>query len=375
METLQIILFSFLAFIVVISVIVFIHEFGHYFVAKINGVKIESFSIGFGPEITGWNDRSGTRWKLSYVPLGGYVKMFGDEGAASTPDKEKMKELTPEEEKMAFHSQNLWVKSAVVSAGPIANFLLAIVIYTIMFSVYGRLVSTPEIGDVVMDSAAYEAGLQAGDYVLEIDGEKVERFSDIQNIIQVNPGKEVPIVYRRDNRIIKGFITPKLVKRKDRRGNEVEISVLGVASVKGFVDTLPLGEALVEGAKETYSFSIRTLQILGQIITGERSARQISGIIRIGDYTGQFAERSIDDETFYHILRFMAILSINLGLINLFPIPMLDGGHLLYYAVEAVSGRPLAERVQEYGFRLGFVLLIALMVFALFNDLRHYNVF
>ncbi len=358
------------SFILIISVIVFIHEYGHFWVARRCGVKVESFSIGFGPEIWGWNDRHGTRWKFSVFPLGGYVKMFGDVGAASTPDEKKLKKMTAEEKRGAFHLKPLWAKAAVVSAGPIANFLLAIVILAFFFMYYGRPETTPEIGTVVEDSAAEAAGFQVGDIIMELDGKRIGRFEEIQRIVSLSPDIPLSFVIQRGETLIEGTITPTLSKSTDIFGNEVEIGLIGVASSTVNYKTLGPSAAIIAGVTETYSISVNTLKAVGQMITGTRSTDDLSGVLRIAKYSGQSTEKGI-----HTVLWFMAVLSINLGLINLFPIPMLDGGHLMYYAIEALSGRPLAERVQEYGFRIGFALLIALMIFATVNDLRHFNIF
>jgi len=310
MELLQIIFQNLLSFVFILSTIVFIHEYGHYWVAKKCGVKIDSFSIGFGKEIFGWSDKAGVRWKVSLIPLGGYVKMFGDEGEASTPDGEKIKEMSAEEKAVAFHTQPLFSRFMIVLAGPIANFLLAIIILTGFFNYYGRPETLPVVNSVVAGSAAEGIGLQEGDKIIEIDG------------------------------------------------NNIEYKELGIFS------------AFTTSITETYSLSARTLEAVGQMITGARPADQISGILRIADYSGKSVEQGLRT-----VLWFMAILSINLGLVNLFPIPMLDGGHLFFYIIEGVTGKPLSEKTQEYLFRFGFAVLISLMLFATFNDLKHFNIF
>ena len=361
---------SFLSFILIISVIVFIHEFGHYYVAKLCGVRVEAFSIGFGPEIYGWFDKDKTRWKISAFPLGGYVKMFGDVGEASTPDKKKLEKLSKEERRYAFHLKPLRQKAAIVSAGPAANFILAIVILSIFFLYYGRPETLPVVGDVMAGSAADQAGFKKDDVIVELDGQKIERFEQIQRIVSLNPGLPLDYVIDRNGNLITGSLTPILVETTDIFGNKIVAGRLGITSGKVQHVKMDLATAIVAGFTETYNISVNTLKAVGQMITGQRSADDLSGILRIGKYSGQAAEKG-----FSTILWFMAVLSINLGLINLFPIPMLDGGHLLYYAVEAARGRPLAEKVQEYGFRFGLVLLITLMVFATFNDLKYFNIF
>lgn len=359
-----------LSFLVIISVIVFVHEFGHYFVAKVSGVRIEAFSIGFGKEIFGWTDTSGTRWKFSMVPLGGYVKMFGDEGASSKPDKEKIKKLTPEEEKVAFHTQPLGIKSLIVMAGPFANFILAVFILTFFYWQFGRPETMPVVGEVLNDSAAQEAGLQTGDTILELSGAAIERFEDIQGIAMLHPGEALSLAYEREGTKMSTTITPRLTETTDAFGNKVKMGLIGIKSGEVKYTKLPLAASFLYSARETVRICERTLVAVGQMITGRRSTEELSGILRIAQYSGQSAERGV-----MVVLWFMAVLSINLGLINLFPIPMLDGGHLMYYAVEALSGRPLAEKIQEFGFRLGFAFLVLLMLLATYNDLRHFGFF
>ncbi len=358
-------------FIIIISVIVFIHEYGHYWVAKKCGVRIEAFSIGFGKEIWGFNDKSGTRWKFCWVPLGGYVKMFGDEGVASNPDDEKIKAMKEEDRKVAFNTQGLPLKTAIVAAGPMANFLLAIVILTFFFNHYGMAESSPEVGSVLEDSAAADIGMQTGDIIRELGGSKVTSFKDIQDTVMLHPEIDLEIMYERDGEFISTIITPRLKATEDIFGNKIEIGLIGITP-GGIIRTeqLGLGQAFVASISETYNICARTLTAVGQMIVGQRDADQLSGIARIAEYSGQAASRGLET-----ILWFMAILSINLGLINLFPIPMLDGGHLFFYAIEAVKGKPLSERALEYSFRVGLVILISLMLFATFNDLKHFGVF
>lgn len=370
MEWISDFLHNFLSFVVIISVIVFVHEFGHYYVAKLCGVRVEAFSIGFGPEIYGWYDKDKTRWKISAFPLGGYVKMFGDMSEASTPDKAKIAKMSKKDRRYAFHLKSLKQKSAVVAAGPIANFLLAIVILTLFFFYYGRPETLPEVGEILEGSSAEQAGFKSGDVVVSLDGQKIERFEQIQRIISLNPGLPIPYSLQRGGEIINGTVTPTIVETTDIFGNTIKAGRLGIASGKISHTKLGLGEALITGVSETYNISISTLKAVGQMITGSRKTDDLSGILRIGKYSGQATERG-----FSTVLWFMAVLSINLGLINLFPIPMLDGGHLLYYGIEAASGRPLAERIQEYGYRFGLILLVFLMIFATFNDLKYFNIF
>lgn len=371
MDLLQIIIHNFFSFIVIISFIVFIHEFGHYWVAKKCGVKIDAFSIGFGPEIFGWNDKSGTRWKISAVPLGGYVKMHGDENAASVPDQAKLNAMSVEEKSGSLHAQNVWKRMAIVGAGPAANFILAIVILTGFFMAYGRMQTSAIVGNVMEDSPAQEAGLIAGDSILSIRGEKISRFEDIVSIVSLNADVPLEVVIDRDGVQQTLSVTPRATEVENVFGESDKRGLIGISpAVRGDHQTLSFVPAVGHAVAETWHMSIRTLEALWQMVTGQRPADQLSGILRIGDYSG----KAVDMGT-QMVLWFMAVLSINLGLINLFPIPMLDGGHLAIYTVEALRGRPLPEKVQEYCFRFGFAVLIGLMLFATFNDLKHFGVF
>jgi regulator of sigma E protease len=370
MELINTFLYNTASFIVILSVIVFIHEFGHYYIAKISGVKIEVFSIGFGKELFGWNDKSGTRWKISILPFGGYVKMFGDIDPASAPDSEKIKGFTKAEKKIAFHTKPLYIKAAIVVAGPIANFILAIAIMTFMFSYYGKPTTLPIVNTVLENSAAYEAGLQAGDVVLDMDGEKVSSFIDIQRIVSINTGTPIITNIQRGPNTMTISITPKITTRQDMFGNDIKASFLGISSTTISYEKLGVAQSIVSSTIETYNISKGTLKAMGQMIRGERSVREISGPIGIAKYSGQSAEKGIGT-----VLWFITILSINLGLINLFPIPVLDGGHLLYYAVEAVRGKPMADKIQQWGFKIGIALVVTLAIFAVFNDIRNLNIF
>lgn len=364
METLAAFFYNLAVFIPVISIIVFVHEFGHYYVAKRCGVKVDVFAIGFGKEIFGWNDKSGTRWKICWLPFGGYVKMFGDVNPASAPDP-TAKDLSEEDKQKTFHFKSLPQKAAIVAAGPIANFIFTIVVVTFFFSYYGKVETPTQIGDVLEDSAAAEAGLLPGDVILAIDGSGVEGFSDIARIISLNPGTPADIHFSRDGEEQMKTITPKVTVTEDALGNEVKVGRLGIQAMEGNRIKLGIGQSVIEASKETYYICTGTLKALGQMITGKRGMEDLGGPIRIAKYSGQASKQG-----FAVMVWLMALISANLGLINLFPIPALDGGHLLYYVIEAVQGKPLAEKFQEYGFRFGIGLVIALAIFATFNDIR-----
>jgi len=355
-------------FLVVLTVLVFVHELGHYWVARRNGVRVEVFSIGFGPELFGWNDRSGTRWKFSAIPLGGYVKFFGDADAASTPGAE-LPEMTEAEKAVSFHHKRLGQRAAIVAAGPIANFLFAIVLYAGLFSFIGQPFTPPDVGGVVSGSVAEKADIRAGDRIVRINGERIERFEDIQRIVQLGLDQPLSIVVQRDGREVSLTATPAVTLETDRLGNQIRVARLGIRG--GGIEFVRHGpvEAGWRAVSETYTQSVATLKALGQIIVGRRSSDELGGPIRIAQMSGEVAQGG-----FSYLVAFMAILSINLGLINLFPVPLLDGGHLLFYGFEALRGRPLGQRAQEYGFRVGMVLVFSLMIFATWNDLVHLRV-
>ncbi|HEX2116051.1 MAG TPA: RIP metalloprotease RseP [Alphaproteobacteria bacterium] len=350
-------------FLVVLTVLVFVHELGHYWVARRNGVRVDVFSIGFGPELFGWTDRAGTRWKVSAIPLGGYVKMFGDADPASSPDP-NLATMSENERAVSFHHKRLGQRAAVVAAGPIANFLFAIVVFAGVYSIIGQPFTSPEVVSVVSDSAAERAGLMAGDRIIRINGVDVERFEQIQRIVQLNLDHPLELTVRRNDQIVSLTAVPTIEEKADARGNLVRTPRLGIEGRKvEFVQHGPL-EAIWRGMAETWIQTAGTLQALGQMVLGKRQADDLGGPLRIGEMAGDVARGGPGS-----LLIFMAVLSVNLGLINLFPVPMLDGGHLLFYVIEALRGRPLGPRAQEYGFRIGLVLVFSLMLFATWNDL------
>jgi regulator of sigma E protease len=358
------------AFLVILTVLVFVHELGHFIVARLCGVRVEVFSIGFGKEIFGWTDRANTRWKFSLIPLGGYVKMFGDANAASVPDNEAVASLSEEEKAYAFPHKSLFQRVLIVAAGPFANFLFAIVLLAGLFATVGQLFTVPIIGEVLPDSAAAEAGLQVDDLILSINGDEIERFEELQSTVAASADREIKLVIERDGKIVEIFAIPRKVTRSDFFGREHEMGLLGIRSNDLEVIVHPFPEAVWQAAKETLSITNQTLEGVWQIITGQLSLSQLSGPIGIAKMSGQVAGIG-----FIQTVGFMALLSINLGLINLFPIPMLDGGHLLFYFFEGIRGKPLAEKVQEYGFRIGLALVMTLVVVVTFNDLMQLRVF
>lgn len=362
-------------FILVILVVVFVHEMGHFLVARWNGIKVEAFSIGFGPEIWGFDDRHGTRWKMSLVPLGGYVRFLGDENAASVPNPDAVAAMPEDERATSFPAQNVWRRMAVVAAGPIANFLLAIVIFAAIFMLFGKVVTTAQVDEVSAGSAAEEAGFQPGDVVLEIDGRQIESFSDLQRLVSTSAERELDVLIERDGRELALVATPRRQEVTDRFGNTQRFGVLGLRRLQeggtppevrryGPVD------ATILGVQETGFIVERTFVYLKRLVVGEESADQLSGPIRIAQVSGQVASIL----SIAAILNLIAVLSVSIGLVNLFPIPMLDGGHLLYYSIEAIRGKPLSERWQEYGFRVGLAMVLMLMLFATWNDLSQLDI-
>jgi regulator of sigma E protease len=358
-----------LPFLGILTVLVFVHEMGHFLVARRNGVRVEVFSIGFGPEIFGWTDRAKTRWKFSLIPLGGYVRMFGDANAASQPSGDQT-ELTAEERAISFHCKRLSQRTWIVAAGPLANFLFAVVLLAGLFATVGQPFTPPVVGDVVPDSAAAEAGILPGDRFVALNGSAIERFEEVQQIIRLNPERQIEIIVQRDGREVVLSAVPKLTEITDNFGNQQKIGLLGVTRSGVEYATYGPFTAVWRAARETVSLSVGTLQAVGQIIVGARSTDELGGPLRIAQMSGQVTESGI-----VTVIWFMAVLSINLGLINLFPIPMLDGGHLLFYGIEALRGRPLGEQAQEYGFRIGLALVFSLILFVTWNDLVNLGVF
>ncbi len=356
-------------FLFALTILVFVHEFGHYIVARWCRVRVEVFSIGFGPELFGWNDRAGTRWRISAVPLGGYVKMFGDSDPASSPDP-RLSSMSAEQRAVSFHHKGLKQRAAIVVAGPLANFLFAIVVLAIVYAVVGQPYSRPEIESIQPASAAEQGGLKPGDIVRSIDGAAINRFEDIQRIVQASPEIPLLIVVDRGGAEFELIITPGVTELIDRIGNRARIGLLGVRNSRlAIVRHDPLA-AVWHATRETWGLSIATLHYVGQMIVGARPADEIGGPLRIAQMAGEVSRRHDPVSMSW----FLVVLSINLGLINLFPIPMLDGGHLVFYAAEALRGRPLGARVQEYAAYLGLSLVLALMVFATWNDLVHLRV-
>jgi regulator of sigma E protease len=357
-------------FLFVLTIVVFFHELGHFLVARWAGVKVLTFSLGFGPELAGFNDRHGTRWKISAVPLGGYVKFFGDESEASTPSSEALASMTEEERAGSFHHKKVGPRAAIVAAGPIANFILAIVIFTGLFTFFGKPNMSARVDKIEVGSAAAAAGFQAGDVVTAIDNQPIENFSDMQRIVSIRAGEKLSFTIKRGDSIVQLQGTPELKEQKDPFGNVHRLGVLGItrAAQPGDVATERVNPATAMwlGVKETWFVIDRTLAYIGGVFTGREAADQVGGPLRIAQISGQVATIGLAA-----LIHLAAVLSISIGLLNLFPVPLLDGGHLLFYAVEFIRGRPLSDRAQEMGFRIGLGLVLMLMVFATYNDILH----
>lgn len=357
-------------FLFVLTLVVFFHELGHFLVARRCGVRVLVFSIGFGPELFGFNDRHGTRWKLSAIPLGGYVKFFGDENAASVPDAAALAAMSEEDRRHSFVHQPVGRRAAIVVAGPVANFLLAIAIFAALFMVFGKPSTSPRVDAVQPGSAAQAAGFQPGDLVLTIDGRPIESFPDMQQIVSTSAGETLTFEVDRGGVKVTLKATPTLRESKDRFGNVHRIGVLGITRSPSPDDThfQPVGpvKALELGVQRTWFVVERTLSYIGGVVSGREAADQLGGPIRIAQVSGQVATEGLPS-----LFSLTAVLSVSIGLLNLFPVPLLDGGHLLFYGIEAVRGKPLSERAQEVGFRIGLAIVVMLMIFATYNDLLH----
>jgi len=364
-----------LPFIVLILIVVFIHEYGHYYFAKRYGVGVTDFSIGFGKEIFGWNDKSGTRWKICWIPLGGYVKFFGDRNVYSQTDhKEILEKYSEEEQKKLFTLKPLYQRSLIVFGGPLANFLLALVIFFSIYTFIGKDFTPAVITEVQKDSPAMFGGLRQDDIILEIDGNKVQSIMDVSKYITMSTDEFIDFKVKRSNDEILLKIKPDMVLSEDNLGNSLNKRMVGIklGAYNNEINHVKLGPAqsLFHAAKEVYYVSTTSLKYIGGMITGKADTSQLGGPIRIAKISGQVAEFGV-----LAFISMMAYISISLGLVNLFPIPMLDGGHLMFYAFEKVLGRPLSQNTQEGFFRIGMFLLITLMFFTTFNDLKDLGLF
>ncbi|MDC3085205.1 RIP metalloprotease RseP [Candidatus Pelagibacter sp.] len=364
-----------LPFIALILVVVFIHEYGHYYFAKRYGVGVTDFSIGFGQEIFGWNDKSGTRWKICWIPLGGYVKFFGDRNVFSQADQEKIiKRYNEEDRKKLFVLKPLYQRVLIVFGGPLANFLLALVIFFSIYTFIGKDFTPAVINEVQNDSPAMVGGLKQNDVILEIDGNEVQSIMDVSKYIMMSTDDFIDFKVKRSYDELFLKIKPNIVLSEDNLGNKMNKRVVGIklGAQNNEINHVKLGpaKAIYHAAHEVYYVSTSSLKYIGAMIFGKADTSQLGGPIRIAKISGQVAEFGL-----LAFISMMAYISISLGLVNLFPIPMLDGGHLMFYAFEKVLGRPLSQNTQEGFFRIGLFVLLSLMVFTTFNDLKDLGLF
>jgi len=349
------------AFVVVLGLLVFIHELGHYLAARWRGVHVEAFSVGFGRSLKEWTDRRGTVWKIAWLPLGGYVRLHG---------QERPQDVAPEvaaawRKGETFHEKTVGSRAIIVAAGPIANFLLAMVLFAGLFMASGRPVSIPVVAEVIAGGAGARGGLMAEDRIVAINDDIIERFEDVQRIVAANPETSLMVTVLRD-----GTTRTLSIVTEARETNGRKVGLLGIRGGRLEYERLGPIDALVGGVTQTWTVTVDTLTGVGQMIVGSRGTEELGGPLRIAQLSGQVASIGV-----VSLISFIAVLSVNLGLINLFPIPVLDGGHLVFYAAEALRGRPLSQRAQEYGFRAGIALLAGLFVFATWNDLTHIGLF
>jgi regulator of sigma E protease len=352
------------SFLLVLTVVVFFHELGHFMVARWAGVRVDVFSVGFGPELFGLTDRKGTRWRLSLLPLGGYVKMFG-EGEVAVNEQGEARPLTLLERQVSFYHKPLWRRAAIVAAGPVANYILAILIFTALFATYGQPFSSNVVGEVMSNSAAAEAGIMPGDRIVELNGKTITRFEQIVDMIVFGLDEPLHIVLERDGKRVAVDARPRVVEMVDNFGNVQRVGRLGIQST-GAGEVVRYGpiESVQAAISQSYHISATILKSIGQMVAGTRSSGELGGVLRIAKMSGDVATNGA-----VAIVSFAALISVNLGLLNLFPVPMLDGGHLAFYAAEAVRGRRLSRQAEEWGLRIGLAMVLTLFVFATWNDL------
>ena len=356
-------------FIVLLGILVFVHEFGHFLVARLSGVQVTDFSIGFGKQLWGFTDKHNTKWKICAIPLGGYCQFLGDADAASSGSSEEVKELSEEDKKKAFPFQNPWKKLAIVLGGPGVNYLFAIIVFTLMFAFLGKFSFPPVVGEVVAGGAADKAGIVKADRILSINGHEVESFSEITTEISLTTGGVAEVKLDRAGEVMELSVPLEMMK-VEANGQTTERPMLGIKSMNTMEldhERMSLPDAFVEACSETWRITEGTLRGVGQMITGKRGSEDLGGILRIAEMSGDISRKN----GMLDFIAFMALLSINLGLINLFPIPVLDGGHVVIYLVEIVSRREINAKVKENLFKAGFALILALMIFATWNDFVH----
>lgn len=357
-----------LPYVVILSLLVFVHELGHYLAARWSGIRILAFSVGFGPELIGYTDSHGTRWKVSSIPLGGYVRFYGDADASSRPDDTELSDLSAAERAQTLAGAKLWKRAVTVAAGPIANFLLAIVIFAVIFGTYGKPVADPVVAEVKAESAAAEAGVMPGDLLVALDGERVETFDDIVRYISMRPEVPVVVTVKRGGGELDLRMVPRRVETTDRFGNKMEVGQIGIVTNQQSgnfrIEPLTPVQAVGEGIRQTWHIVTGTVDYIGNMISGRMNADQLGGPVRVVQASGQMASLGI-----LALFNLAAVLSVSLGLLNLMPVPVLDGGHLVLYALEALRGKPVSAAAQEIAFRIGLAMILSLMVFATWNDI------
>ncbi|EHS50932.1 membrane-associated zinc metalloprotease [Rhizobium sp. PDO1-076] len=357
-----------LPYIVILSLLVFIHELGHYLAGRWSGIRVLAFSVGFGPELIGFTDKHGTRWKISAIPLGGYVRFFGDADAASRPDSEELTQLTDEEKAQTLGGAALWKRAVTVAAGPIANFILAIFIFAVMFATMGKSVADPVVAELKPGSVAEAVGVKPGDVLIALDGRRIETFDEVVRYISMRPELPVKVTVRRAESEIDFDMVPRRAVIADSFGNEMEVGQIGIITNQSsgnfrVVELSPL-QAVWEGFRQTGHIITGTFDYIGNMIAGRMNADQLGGPVRVVQASGEMATLGV-----IALLNLAAVLSVSLGLLNLMPVPVLDGGHLVLYAIEAVRGRPVGPGAQEIAFRIGLAMILSLMVFATWNDI------
>jgi regulator of sigma E protease len=360
-------LWSIFSFLIVIGPLIFVHELGHYFVGRWFGVKADAFSIGFGREILGWTDKRGTRWKLGWLPMGGYVRFAGDMNPASQPTDEWLN-LPAEERNRTFQAKPAWQRFLIVAAGPVTNFIVAILIFTAFFASFGEPRTPPLVEAVQAGSAAAAAGLKPGDRITSVDGQRVERFEDIFEMVVLRPGDTVPIGFVRGGNAMQVDATLKADTQKDKFGNSMKRGLLGISNGTIAIEKVSVPQAFAASIRQSWSIVTMTVDGIGQMIVGKRSLDELGGPLKTAKFSGEQATLGP-----LALIWFMAAISINLGFINLLPIPMLDGGHLLFYAIEGIRRRPLRAEAQDWAFRTGLAVLLVLMIFVTFNDLASFG--
>jgi regulator of sigma E protease len=366
MTLLSLIFHNLISFIVIVSFIVFIHELGHFLVARLCGVQVDEFSIGFGKKLFGFFDRKKTLWKFCLLPFGGYVKMYGDRNGASMPDLEAIAKMSPAEKQKSFIFKNVYQRMAIVVAGPVANIVLTIFIFTFLFRLNGLNTVAPLIDEVMPQSAAFESGLKKGDKILEINGEEIKDFNEIRAVVSENLETDLTFVIERAGKVFEMKITPKIQVRKDLFGDDVKMPTIGITASEIHHQDLNLAQSFIQANVETYRISIAIFKAIGELIIGKRSIQELGGPVKIAKYSGKTVDMGI-----VTVAWFIAMISLNLGVMNLLPIPVLDGGHLFFYIIEAINRKPLSAKTQKFAFQFGLSLVLALMIFTTVNDIRN----